>query len=94
MDAVTELGDKLSIEEQQRAVHDNIHMQITNIGEALDQVLLVESPRKAPAPEAAKSRPSGLSFAVGSQAPKVEDVETLGKSCIRDHFLLIYSNSI
>lgn len=77
LDAVTELGDKLSIEEQQRAVHENVHMQITHIAEALDDILMVNPRRKTPAPEAAKSRPSGLSFAVGSQAPKVEDPETL-----------------
>lgn len=77
LDAVTELGEKFSTEEQQRAVHDNIHMQITRIGEALDDVLTVDSPGKSPAPEAAKSRPSGFSFAVGSQAPKVKDPETL-----------------
>eukprot|EP00250_Pteridium_aquilinum_P029942 c40373_g1_i1 orf=252-1442(-) len=77
LDAITELGNSLSIEEQQRAVQDNVHAQVTHIGEALDDILMVEPRRKSQAPEPTKSRPSGLSFAVGSQAPKVEDPETL-----------------
>lgn len=80
LEEITALGGKLSIEEQQGAVHDNVHEQIAHISQAMDDILLVEPRCKAPAPGAAKepkSRPSGLSFAVGQEAPKVVDPETL-----------------
>ncbi|KAI5067035.1 hypothetical protein GOP47_0017563 [Adiantum capillus-veneris] len=78
LDALGELGVKLSSEEQQRVVQDNVHKQVTHIGESLDDILLPEPQCKMPAPDACK-KPSGLSFAVGSRAPMTDELETLGE---------------
>lgn len=83
LDKLSELGNKLSLEEHQRVVQQNVHEQITHIGEALDDILLAEPCRKMLAQEVPKRRPSGLSFAIGPQAPKVEDPETLEQFLLR-----------
>ncbi|MCO5549435.1 hypothetical protein L7F22_002906 [Adiantum nelumboides] len=78
LDALSELGNKLSSEEQQTLVQENVHKQITHIGECLDDILLAEPQLKMPA-SSKRKKPSGLSFAVGSQAPKSVNLETLGE---------------
>lgn len=79
VDEITELGNRLSFDEQKKAVQDYVHEQIARVSAAMDDILLVEPRQKKPDISTATKgtkRPSGLSFAVGQAAPKIEPEET------------------
>lgn len=63
------LADSTAFTAQQAEVQNNVHQQISAVAELLDQVLLIKSAKDEEPLK--KSRPSGLSFAVGHAPPKV-----------------------
>ena len=92
VDEISEKSSKLSIEDLEKAVHDNVHEQIARITEAMDHILLLNPRRKVPTSgteNEVKKRPSGLSFAVGREAPKPEDLETLSE--LEAFFLVLFT---
>ena len=92
VDEISEKSSKLSIEDLEKAVHDNVHEQIARITETMDHILLLNPRRKVPisgTENEAKKRPSGLSFAVGQEAPKPEDPETLSE--LEAFFLVFFT---
>ncbi|KAH7690277.1 SET domain-containing protein [Dioscorea alata] len=64
------MANKASVADQQRQVQDNIHCQIRNICDAMDDILLPDGLSKPTVQESTPQmqnaqRPSGLSFAIG-----------------------------
>ncbi|KAH7690278.1 hypothetical protein IHE45_02G037000 [Dioscorea alata] len=69
-DEIIDMANKASVADQQRQVQDNIHCQIRNICDAMDDILLPDGLSKPTVQESTPQmqnaqRPSGLSFAIG-----------------------------
>ena len=69
-DEIIDMANKASVTDQQRQVQENIHCQIRNICDAMDDILLPDGVNKPTVQESTPQmqnahRPSGLSFAIG-----------------------------
>ncbi|KAG6542768.1 hypothetical protein Mapa_015845 [Marchantia paleacea] len=69
------LADSTAFTAQQAEVQNNVHQQISAVAELLDGILLSKSSKDEEPLK--KSRPSGLSFAVGHAPPKVVREKTV-----------------
>eukprot|EP00249_Psilotum_nudum_P007757 c20796_g1_i2 orf=148-564(-) len=78
---VLELESQASFDEQRRQVQDNVHDQVCRIAAAMDEILVVNLQKKRSdnikTTEEKRSRPSGLSFAVGGTSSRQDQKNML-----------------
>jgi hypothetical protein len=65
---IIDIATKASVSDQQKQVHENVHYQIKNISNAMDEALLPDVDPKQPVPATGSPKgpqSNGLTFSVG-----------------------------